>query len=160
MFFLHTAPLPKAWTLPLCPRASRVSRACPRATQPARAPGCLCARRTTGRNHGTPASHPAAEQPAAPYKQLLCESHSNCSVSRRSSGREQKWERSCQRPGPGKQEMSQRWVQPGQDISSMAQFQVHSVLLPIWWPCIVPFLSYRCLELAHSSRDNSASSEQ
>lgn len=117
--------------------------------QPAHASGCLCARHTPAGSRGTPANQPAARQPAAPYKQLLCESHSNCSVSQRSSGRQQK---PCQQPGPRK-EMCQNRVQPGQDISSVTQLQMHSVLLFIQQPPIILFLSYRCLELAHSGGD-------
>lgn len=83
-------------------RGPRVSPA-PVPRQPAHASGYLCARHTTGGNHGTPANHPAAEQPAAPYKQL-CKSRSNCSVPQRSSRREQK---PCQ------------WPQEGGDVSEV-----------------------------------------
>lgn len=115
----------------------------------AQASGCLCAGHTTGGKRGTPANHPAAEQPAAPYKQLLCESHSNCSVSRRSSGREQK---PCQGPGPGEagdgSEVGRTWPRHLLDDTASGALSA-----PLHSGCAL-FPSYRCLELAHSSTDN------
>lgn len=56
------------------------------------------------------------------------------------------------RTGAGKQEMCWRWVQPGQDIFLVTQFQLHSVLQSMDVHRSLPVLQVQ--ELARARRDN------
>lgn len=103
-------------------------------------------------------AHPQANPPLnrwqCPINNLCAKATATAACHRGAAGET----KALPRTGAGKQEMRWRWVQPGQDISLVKQFQLHSVLQSIAMHRSLPALQVQ--ELARARRDNQASSEE
>lgn len=98
--------------------------------------------------HYTSTSQPTRNSWQCPINNLCAKATATAACHRGTAGES----KALPRTGAGKQEMCQKWVQPGQDISLVMQFQLHSVLQSMDMHRSLPDLQVQ--ELARACRDN------